>query len=97
MIDLSDIISLDHATTYIRELIMDFHDINVLILANKCDLLRQDFLDSIEVESYIGVEDLMMEDRILGGLSPSCPQQRLYVSLCSLQEDWGYQNGIKWL
>ena len=97
IIDLSDLINLGQATKYLRAVLLDsrLKNTKVLVLANKCDLLREDFLNNTDIYDYLKVADIRLDNMVRGMINKEI--LRWKVEKCSLTEEWGYQTGIKWI
>ena len=68
LVDLSDLINLGRSINFLRAVLLDerLKNVKTLVLANKCDMLREDFLDNTDIYQYLQVADIRVDDFVSG-------------------------------
>lgn len=63
---MSDIVKMKHGLLYLHSVLQDERlcQLHVLVLANKCDLLREDFLDATDIAHYLKLTDFLLSETV---------------------------------
>lgn len=86
VVDVSDLINMFPAIEHLHALLesSEVEDTPVLVLLNKCDKLREEFLDSMDPEEYLHLKDFIVKEAAYG------KEKRVRAVKCSLFSGWGY-------